>query len=32
MAGRLAGKRVLVTQAEAFMGPAVCAVLAEHGA
>lgn len=32
MAGRLAGKRVLVTQAEAFMGPALCAVLAEHGA
>jgi 2-keto-3-deoxy-L-fuconate dehydrogenase len=32
MAGRLAGKRVVVTQAEAFMGPALCAVLAEHGA
>jgi 2-keto-3-deoxy-L-fuconate dehydrogenase len=28
----LAGKRVLITQADAFMGPALCAVFAEHGA
>jgi 2-keto-3-deoxy-L-fuconate dehydrogenase len=28
----LAGRRVLVTQAEDFMGPMLCAVLAEHGA
>ena len=28
----LAAKRVLVTQADAFMGPVLCAVLAEHGA
>lgn len=30
--GRLSGKRVLVTQADAFMGPVLCEVLAEHGA
>ena len=28
----LRGKRVLVTQADAFMGPALCEVFAEHGA
>jgi 2-keto-3-deoxy-L-fuconate dehydrogenase len=28
----LAGKRVLITQADAFMGPVLCAVFAEHGA
>jgi 2-keto-3-deoxy-L-fuconate dehydrogenase len=28
----LRGKRVLVTQADAFMGPVLCEVLAEHGA
>ena len=28
----LSGKRILVTQANAFMGPALCAVLAQHGA
>jgi 2-keto-3-deoxy-L-fuconate dehydrogenase len=28
----LAGRRILVTQASAFMGPALCAVLAEQGA
>jgi len=28
----LAEKRVLVTQADAFMGPVLCEVLAEHGA
>ena len=28
----LDGKRVLVTQADKFMGPAICDVLAEHGA
>lgn len=28
----LAGKRILVTQADAFMGPALCEVLAEQGA
>ena len=28
----LNGKRVLVTQADAFMGPMLCEVLAEHGA
>lgn len=32
MTGRLQGKRILVTQAGEFMGPAICAVLAEHGA
>lgn len=30
--GSLAGKRVLITQADAFMGPALCEVFAEHGA
>lgn len=29
---RLAGKRVLVTYADTFMGPSLCEVLAEHGA
>lgn len=28
----LAGKRILVTQAACFMGPAICEVLAQHGA
>lgn len=28
----LSGKRILVTQAAAFMGPMLCKVLAEHGA
>jgi 2-keto-3-deoxy-L-fuconate dehydrogenase len=28
----LAGKRVLITQADAFMGPVLCEVFAEHGA
>ena len=28
----LSGKRILVTQANAFMGPALCDVLAQHGA
>ena len=28
----LTGKRILVTQSEEFMGPELCAVLAEHGA
>lgn len=28
----LQGKRILVTQADDFMGPTLCAVLAEHGA
>ncbi len=28
----LAGKRVFITQADAFMGPALCEVFAEHGA
>lgn len=28
----LKGKRILVTQAEAFMGPVLCEVLREHGA
>lgn len=28
----LPGKRILVTQADAFMGPVLCEVLAEHGA
>jgi len=28
----LKGKRILVTQADAFMGPVLCDVLAEHGA
>lgn len=30
--GTLLGKRVLITQADAFMGPVLCAVFAEHGA
>lgn len=29
---RLRSKRVLITQADAFMGPALCEVFAEHGA
>jgi 2-keto-3-deoxy-L-fuconate dehydrogenase len=28
----LAGKRILVTQAASFMGPAICEALAQHGA
>lgn len=28
----LLGKRVLVTQADQFMGPVLCEVLARHGA
>jgi 2-keto-3-deoxy-L-fuconate dehydrogenase len=32
MSGKLQGKRILVTQAEEFMGPMLCEVLAEHGA
>ncbi len=28
----LAGKRILITQADEFMGPALCEVFAEHGA
>lgn len=28
----LQGKRILVTQADAFMGPVLCEVLAEQGA
>ena len=32
MTRTLSGKRVLVTQADEFMGPALCEVLAEHGA
>ena len=28
----LTGKRILVTQATEFMGPAICEILAEHGA
>ncbi len=32
MQNALAGKRVLITQAEAFMGPALCEVFAEQGA
>lgn len=32
VAGRLQGKRILVTQADEFMGPVLCEVLAEHGA
>ena len=28
----LAGKRVLITQADAFMGPTLCSVFAELGA
>lgn len=30
--GSLSGKRVLITQADAFMGPVLCEVFAEHGA
>lgn len=30
--GNLSGKRVLVTHADAFMGPVLCEVFAEHGA
>ena len=32
MPSLLQGKRILVTQADVFMGPALCAVLAGHGA
>lgn len=32
MSGTLHGKRILVTQAQDFMGPVLCGVLAEHGA
>ena len=32
MAGRLAGKRVLVTQAQDYMGPATIELFAEEGA
>lgn len=32
MSMTLAGRRILVTQAGDFMGPTLCAVLAEHGA
>lgn len=32
MFGQLQGKRILVTQADEFMGPMLCEVLAEHGA
>jgi len=32
MGGRLQGKRILVTQAEDFMGPVICETLAGHGA
>lgn len=32
MALDLSGRRVLVTQSDDFMGPTLCAVLAEHGA
>jgi 2-keto-3-deoxy-L-fuconate dehydrogenase len=32
MENALAGKRVLITQADAFMGPALCDVFAEQGA
>jgi len=30
--GKLLGRRILVTQADEFMGPVLCEVLAEHGA
>ena len=30
--GILQGKRVLITQADAFMGPVLCQVFAEQGA
>lgn len=32
MTGMLQGKRILVTQADEFMGPTLCEVLAAHGA
>jgi len=32
MSGTLQGKRILVTQADEFMGPTLCEVLAKHGA
>jgi 2-keto-3-deoxy-L-fuconate dehydrogenase len=32
MSAELLGKRILVTQADAFMGPTLCEVFAEHGA
>ena len=32
MPAMLQGKRILVTQADAFMGPTLCEVLAKHGA
>jgi 2-keto-3-deoxy-L-fuconate dehydrogenase len=32
MSGTLQGKKILVTQANSFMGPVLCQVLAEHGA
>ena len=32
MAGTLHGRRVLVTQADAFMGPALCDAFGERGA
>ena len=32
MSGTLRAKRILVTQADAFMGPVLCEVFAEHGA
>lgn len=32
MTNSLSGKRILVTQANAFMGPALCEELAQHGA
>jgi 2-keto-3-deoxy-L-fuconate dehydrogenase len=32
MSGTLQGKRILVTQADTFMGPMLCEVFAEHGA
>ena len=32
MENALAGKRVLITQATAFMGPVLCEVFAEQGA
>ncbi|MGH8720393.1 MAG: hypothetical protein ACREU4_00310 [Burkholderiales bacterium] len=28
---KLKGKRILITQADAFMGPVLCEVFAEHG-
>ena len=32
MTARFDGKRVLITQADTFMGPALCEVFAEQGA